>query len=451
MATLIHKNHLDMLEDTEVLATLCTLFDPMRDGCPKLLDDAATCKKYYDPMLERLEQQCCADDATADEDANLDADTLRREFYGFIRLHLKAARDHCDAALPKLQSDERDRINDHNKTVREHNQKKGNETTQLPEMAMVLPKRVPVVQIIKFALGSDAVGTKLFTSIEFLMFTYLVAVLSQARIEAIFSKLKKFVTRSRIRLSQEHVDMLLYIICNGPDSQFGKAAKYTVEEMLEAACVMYTNIKVRKLVGKPKARENYDLGYKFGEGFCATAEGIGLIEKYKAEAAANANKRTAATASAVADYEVGSNTAPTAEHVWVKCQTDPYDASIHRKRACYVDQGDRTPQIGDEVAITGWGGQVWWEAKIYDMDPPKKGKKARSPAFSVSVFMVGDLGKTEGLKLSSKTYGPAQCKIGDVRLDGKTHPDSFTAGWVFLVPTADAEPEGAAAAAEAEN
>ena len=72
------------------------------------------------------------------------------------------------------------------------------------------------------------------------------------------------------------------------------------------------------------------------------------------------------------------------------------------------------------------------------MDPPEKGKMVRSkaPTVSVSVFMVGDAGKAEGLKLSSKTYGPAQCKIGDVWLGGKPQcqPDSFTAGSVFWCP-----------------
>eukprot|EP00035_Acanthoeca_spectabilis_P019455 m.424709 g.424709 ORF g.424709 m.424709 type:complete len:65 (+) comp16856_c0_seq78:1066-1260(+) len=33
-------------------------------------------------------------------------------------------------------------------------------------------------------------------------------------------------------------------------------------------------------------------------------------------------------------------------------------------------------------------------------------------------------------------YGPAQCKIENVRWGGHIHADSHTAGWVFLLPEA---------------
>jgi len=57
-----------------------------------------------------------------------------------------------------------------------------------------------------------------------------------------------------------------------------------------------------------------------------------------------------------------------------------------------------------------------------------------------------------GLKLTLKTYGPAQCKIADVRFGGENHADSYTYGWVFLVPEQVADNDGSEAAmAEAES
>ena len=56
---------------------------------------------------------------------------------------------------------------------------------------------------------------------------------------------------------------------------------------------------------------------------------------------------------------------------------------------------------------------------------------------SPPIFHAVDSSKCE-CKMSSKTYGPAQCKVADVRVGSATVPNSYTAGWVFLVPVADA-------------
>ena len=39
--------------------------------------------------------------------------------------------------------------------------------------------------------------------------------------------------------------------------------------------------------------------------------------------------------------------------------------------------------------------------------------------------------ETQGMKLSNKTYGPAQCKVDDVRFNGQSHTNRYTTGWVF--------------------
>jgi len=52
-----------------------------------------------------------------------------------------------------------------------------------------------------------------------------------------------------------------------------------------------------------------------------------------------------------------------------------------------------------------------------------------------SVFYAVDETKTE-VKLSAKTYGPAQCIIGDIKIGGgRLQKNSYSPGWVFLVPT----------------
>ena len=114
------------------------------------------------------------------------------------------------------------------------------------------------------------------------------------------------------------------------------------------------------------------------------------------------------------------------------------DGSQTVRRACFVDRGDRTPQVRDEVAITGHGGMVWWSGRIIaSQTPSSRGRAAKTPTFTVEIFHAADSSKCE-CKLSSKTYGPAQCKVADVRVGSATVPNSYTAGWVFLVPVADA-------------
>jgi hypothetical protein len=68
------------------------------------------------------------------------------------------------------------------------------------------------------------------------------------------------------------------------------------------------------------------------------------------------------------------------------------------------------------------------------MQPPSsRGRAAKFPTYIVEVFYATDSSKT-GQTLSTKTYGPAQCKVGDVRVGSTNVAGSFSAGWVFLVP-----------------
>jgi hypothetical protein len=90
--------------------------------------------------------------------------------------------------------------------------------------------------------------------------------------------------------------------------------------------------------------------------------------------------------------------------------------------------------------VTGFGGTVWLSGRIFAVKKPTRASK--SPTFLVDVIYGGTATKTHGMKLSFKTYGPAQCKVDNVRFGGENHADSYTAGWVFLV-AADADDEPA--------
>ena len=175
--------------------------------------------------------------------------------------------------------------------------------------------------------------------------------------------------------------------------------------------------------------------FKFGVKFDATAAGVEVMGLARAEMEANRSKRDVVEPNSVADYDIAAGGPIATEHVWVDCATKP-DGSTTMRRACYVDRGDRTPQVGDEIAITGFGGMVWWSGRVISMQPPSsRGRAAKLPTYIVEVFYAADSSKT-GLRLSTKTYGPAQCKVGDVRVGSTNVPRSFSAGWVFLVPVA---------------
>jgi len=204
--------------------------------------------------------------------------------------------------------------------------------------------------------------------------------------------------------------------------------------MLETAFKMYCNLKTRLLVGKPSPVPNYDLDYKFGTAWNATVEGMAVIESAKAEDKANSSKRCAVDPKAVSAFQVGTDDPAgiSTDYVYVRCMKSHFDGNT-TDRACCVDQGDRTPQVGDEIAITGFGGQVWWEGKIFEIKPPKRGKRT-VPVYMASVFYAVDETKTE-VKLSAKTCGPAQCIIGDIKIGGRLQKNSYSPGWVCLVPT----------------
>ena len=97
------------------------------------------------------------------------------------------------------------------------------------------------------------------------------------------------------------------------------------------------------------------------------------------------------------DVEVGG--AIQTEQVWVVCTADHDGGEI--KRACFAERGERTPQLGDEIAVTGFRGTVWWPGRIFAINKPTR--KSKTPSFLVDVIYPGEQPtKTHNLKLLYK-------------------------------------------------
>ena len=197
---------------------------------------------------------------------------------------------------------------------------------------------------------------------------------------------------------------------------------------------MFCSARKRRLPGAAfvSAPDGYVGSYTFGTAFEHTAEGAKVVRDARAEIEANSTKRHAVDMAKVSEYVIGSGDAVVTDHVWIQCKASYEEDEPHR-RACYAEQGDRTPQVGDEIAVTGFGGKCWWAGKIFAIHPGKGRRRGRELTFVAEVYYAESVTKTTQT-LSSKTYGPARCKVGDVRVDRRTVRDSYTPGWVFLVP-----------------
>lgn len=270
------------------------------------------------------------------------------------------------------------------------------------------------------------------------MWFWLVAIMSQAPVESAFSKLKKIVTKFRKRLTQANVDKLMTILLNGPRSMAGRKAEFSEKEYYEVAFRLFCTKKARRLATAQhvSAPGGYDNEYKFGTSFEHTAVAKKIVSESAAECEANQTKRSGVDPTTVSDYAIGSGVVVTSEHVWIQCKA-AYDEDETTRRACYVEQGARTPQVGDEIAMTGFGGKCWWAGKIFAMHPAKGKARGGEPRYVAEVYYAESVSKTEQV-LSRATYGPAQCKIGAVRVGSSIVKDSYTAGWVFLAPLAAA-------------
>jgi hypothetical protein len=89
-----------------------------------------------------------------------------------------------------------------------------------------------------------------------------------------------------------------------------------------------------------------------------------------AEMQANRSKRDAAKAGNVAEFGIGIGNPIVADtSLGADCAVIP-DGSEVIRCACHPDRCGRTPRIGDEAAVTGFDGMVWWYGRNSAMQSP---------------------------------------------------------------------------------
>jgi hypothetical protein len=114
--------------------------------------------------------------------------------------------------------------------------------------------------------------------------------------------------------------------------------------------------------------------------FChATLERFLKFDTTAAEMQANRSKRDAAKAGNVAEFGIGIGNPIVADtSLGADCAVIP-DGSEVIRCACHPDRCGRTPRIGDEAAVIGFDGMVWWYGRNSAMQSPlARGKSAKT-------------------------------------------------------------------------
>ena len=174
--------------------------------------------------------------------------------------------------------------------------------------------------------------------------------------------------------------------------------------------------------------------YTFGVKITGTAGLLqSVVEESDREIAANLAKRVAvadngATAS---DGSGGPSESSGATHTWLKALEG---GNKEIRRAYLSERGLATPQLRDEVAVTGWGATVWHSGVLTHVGTGTKRK-----GLEYTVYFSSDK-KYIVCHLPDNKYGPGA-------VEART--SAVTLGWVFLVPTKEAGGEeiGSVAAA----
>lgn len=253
-----------------------------------------------------------------------------------------------------------------------------------------------------------------------LMEKSLTEVFQQGMVEAIFSKIKRILHDRRLKLKQEYLDMLLTILCNGPESHAGRIAKFTRTELIETAYEIWCNMDVRKIKVPTAAAAVAGAAadeYAFGAGYESHPDFEKVSADDEAERAANHRKRLAAAPQ-------GSTA-----HTWIKStERAAGGGAVLVDRAVLPDHNGCTVQPNDEIAVSGFEGVVWYTGRVVAIDLAKK----KSP---YETYFPAD-GKSTHLALKPGNYGPAVVTKG---LGG--NPDHIKGGWYYLVPTVEASGE----------
>ncbi|PHR48911.1 MAG: hypothetical protein COA48_07930 [Cycloclasticus sp.] len=90
---------------------------------------------------------------------------------------------------------------------------------------------------------------------------------------------------------------------------------------------------------------------------------------------------------------------------------------------------ESTPEVGDEIAVTGWKGTIWFTGSIISVISSNKASTSRRRGkLFYTVFFSNDQTYVD-LELTTNSYGPARLKK-----QRTGQPDTHEHGWLFLVP-----------------
>jgi hypothetical protein len=123
------------------------------------------------------------------------------------------------------------------------------------------------------------------------------------------------------------------------------------------------------------------------------------------------------------DYSATMKAHDGVDHMWIQCVEE--DGNIVM-RAVYADQGEMTVQVGDYIALSGYGLRKWFKVKVESIS------RGDEPEFRFRVSFAVD-GSWEKCQFLAARYGLGLLTVQWGKKEAKTR-----LGWMFLRPTSEA-------------
>jgi hypothetical protein len=424
--------HKQMWPDREITTALTFLFDVHQASLPMLPCSNEVLSAHFGEAMNTVANfySVPADEINEDKFA-LSREHLMAEWDSFVRLYLEAANRNKAMLLKVTNKKEKQRIAILNEIERLDGVPE-DQCTKFEEK-----KKVSLKTLIAWSYEHQM---EKFPCIRFLAATWLVTMESQAPVESAFSRLKRVVTPLRSCMKQDVVETLMTLILNGPHSLAGKQAGFTTEMLVTRAKEIWAAQKKRRIdITRGVEVPPETLNYKFGEGFDHCSEVYDAVMKAaEEEELANSAKRTRVVTDADADLtavptemdQEPSTPQPTGasdkqpSHCWLLALGR---GGRQERRAYLAEPLGATPQIADKVAVTGFGGSVWYSGEIVAVGVGEKGRNRGKPVYTI--FFPADMTYVSDTALPESCYGrgiwdPVKKKC--------------TLGWVFLLPIKEA-------------
>jgi hypothetical protein len=427
------QSHRDRNPDDDIADVLLKLFNWL-DGLqfwPRVGN--ADLDTLYEGTLKSLVDHYCVVPADFEGSPLLSEEQLRTEWSLFRSHYISAAR----AAAPRLlqEKNARDKVKiDRENTFR----RKGDDVAFVPRNALDVEDMLQYLQG-KTDLFRDFPVAKMLAS------TLQTAMFSQARVESMFNYLKLIMPPLRSTLKADKFDMLMMIKLNGPTSEAGKATGLTHEWLMETAFKIFQTKEVHRKIDVVQRRHVVvndlpDLKPRadFGRGPHTTKAAADIIEARLAKAAAAQRRkeeaaqiasgaaqdqldeldedRTRLLAGPASQVELVVDSAGT----FIRC----LGATGVELRQPLLDIDTKLPQPADEVAVTGFAGNIWFVGTV--LTALRKGNKMLYKVYFDNDNTMSDC------KLLESRYGPAKVEPGYAG-----GPAKVTAGWMFIHPKAD--------------